>query len=102
MKLNKPIIGFLLGLVLPVLGDIIVYFILFKGQMSFSEYIGMFGKMFSTYHDPLLPKAMSLSMIMQLVPFIYFTNKHYDLGARGVFSATILWAVLIVLIRFVW
>jgi hypothetical protein len=102
MKVNKPIFGFIMGLILPVLGNIIIYFILFRTQMSFNEFANMYSKMFSPYHDTLLPKAMSLGLLIQLVPFIYYTNKHLDLTARGLLSATILYFVLIVLLRFVW
>jgi hypothetical protein len=102
MKVNKPILGFIIGLILPILGDILVYFILFRTQMSFGQYANMYTKVFSSLHDTLLPKAMSLGVLINIAPFMFYTNKRLDNTARGIFSATILYATLILLLRFVW
>jgi hypothetical protein len=47
-------------------------------------------------------KVFSLSMLANLAPFIFFNSKRYDHAARGVFIATMLYVVFIVLVRYVW
>jgi len=97
MKVNKPILGFIIGLLLPLLGDMIVYFILFRTQMNFSEYLQIF-----KYDHTDASKAMSLGLLINIFPFIYYTNKRLDNTARGILSATILYFVVIVLLKYVW
>jgi hypothetical protein len=47
-------------------------------------------------------KVLTLGLLINLVPFVYFVFKHLDYALRGVFIATMLYALLIVLIMFVW
>jgi hypothetical protein len=97
MNRNVPILGFFIGLLLPFIGDVIVYFILFHSQMSFNEYLQIF-----KYSHTDAAKAMSLGLLINLAPFIYYTNKRLDHTARGILSATILYFVIIVLLKYVW
>jgi hypothetical protein len=46
--------------------------------------------------------VLSLSLLANAIPFIFYTNRRLDLTARGILVATILYAVLIVLLRYVW
>jgi hypothetical protein len=43
-----------------------------------------------------------LSLLANLVPFVWFTSKRLDFWARGVFIATMIYVLFIVLIKFVW
>ena len=45
---------------------------------------------------------LSLCLLANAIPFIYYTNKRLDHTARGIFIATMLYAVLIVLLKWVW
>lgn len=96
MKRNVSALGFIIGLILPVIGFFIVYLILFH-NLAFGD----FTKYLMHAHDK-AAMVISLAIIINVAPFIYFTNKRLDLSARGVFIATMLYAVLIVLLRFVW
>ncbi len=97
MKYNVPIVGFIIGLLLPIIGYAIVYFI-FKnnGQdlIQFTKLHWANGKNFS--------KLLTLSILINLIPFVYCNSKRYDYISRGVFIATMLYVVFIVLIMFVW
>lgn len=96
MKRNLPIIGFIIGAVLPLAGMAIVYFILFR-EVPFDRFL--------TYmkHDHrIAAKVLTLSILINLLPFLYFTRRRLDYTARGVLVATILYAVFIILLRFVW
>ena len=96
MRLNRPIIGFFLGLVMPVIGFLVVFVIRARGAdlMSFLEDLLRFPKIAAL--------VVSLSILANLIPFIYFTNRRLDYAAKGVFIATMLYVVLILLLRFVW
>lgn len=96
MKRNVPILGLIIGLLLPILGVFIIYLIKFHG-VSFGEFLkAMFssGKVAST--------VLSLAILINIIPFIFYTNRRLDYTARGIFIATMLYAVLYVLLKFVW
>jgi hypothetical protein len=97
MKRNVAALGLFLGLLMPAIGVLILFVVKFQSEGSLSNYImaifnnGKFGFM-----------VLSLSLLLNLIPFLYFTNKRLDLSARGVLIATMLYAVLMVLLRYVW
>lgn len=96
MKRNVPILGLIIGILFPMIGVLIMYLVRFKG-VPFGEYItnlfnnGKLGSM-----------VLSLSTLLNIIPFLYYTSKRLDLTARGILVATMLYAVLFVLIKFVW
>ena len=97
MKRNVPIFGLLIGLLTPVVGFIIVYFIF----RSSAQPLGDFTRNLVNNHD-MASKVLSLSLLLNLLPFILYTNKRLDYTARGILVATILYAVFIILIKYVW
>jgi hypothetical protein len=96
MKINNPVLGFIIGALAPVLGFFIVFLIFREGQT-----LGGFMNWLMGSHQ-MLAKVLTLSVLANLLPFMYMTSKRIDLAARGVLSATIIYAVFIVLIKFVW
>jgi hypothetical protein len=97
MKRNVPIFGFVIGLFAPVLGLLIVFLILGGNNDGFGDF----------FNDVLRNRTLgalyiTLSLLINLVPFIYYTNKRLDQTARGILVATMLYAVLVVLIKYVW
>lgn len=96
MNRNVPIFGFVIGLIFPLLGLLVMYLIKFSGT-PFSSFIQIL-----TQDYKLASSVLSLSLMAEAIPFIYYTNKRLDLTARGILIATVLYAVLIVLLRFVW
>lgn len=96
MGRNNPIVGFILGLIGPVIGLFIMKFIWFRHD-SISEYSNML-----IHTKDTMFKIFSLSMLVNLAPFIFFNSKRHDHAARGVFIATMLYVVFIVLVRYVW
>lgn len=97
MKRNVPFLGFILGLIFPMLGLVIMYFAWFHNGNTFSSYLHLL----LNQHD-LGAKVLTLSLILNLIPFIFYTSKRLDYTARGILSATILYGVLIILLKFVW
>ncbi len=97
MKRNVPIFGFFIGVLLPILGLFIVYLIMggySNGMMDF------FRDMLNNSSSAAL--YLTLALLINIVPFIFYTNKRLDLTARGILVATVLYGVLIVLIKYVW
>ena len=96
MKRDVPILGFLIGLFLPVIGVFIMYLLWGHG-----ESFGSFLHSLMNLRD-LASKVFTLGLLINLIPFVYCVFKRYDYTMRGIVVATILYAVLIVLIKFVW
>ncbi|MBX2905288.1 MAG: hypothetical protein KF744_04570 [Taibaiella sp.] len=96
MRLNVPIVGFLIGILLPLLGFAVVYALWFNGR-DFNSVMSML------LHDKRIsPKVLTLSLLANLIPFVIFNTKRLDYAMKGVVIATMLYALLIVLIMFVW
>lgn len=96
MKRNVSLLGFIIGAILPLLGVIIVYMLLFKGA-GMSDIVRNITRDFDV-----TAKVLSLAIIINVIPFIFYTNNRLDLTARGILIATMLYAVLIVMLKFVW
>ena len=96
MKRNVPILGLVIGLIFPMLGMLVMYLVKFTGT-PFGEFIQSM-----VNNHQLAAMVLSLSLLANAIPFIYYTNKRLDLTARGILIATMLYAVLIVLLKFVW
>lgn len=95
MRLNQPIVGFLIGLVMPLLGFVVVYFVLGSGHNSLSTFF-----QYVMGAPKVMAKVLSLSILANIIPFLYFTRRRLDYAARGIFIATVLYAVAIVLLKF--
>lgn len=96
MRRNIPMIGFLIGIVLPVVGFMITKFIFFKHDSLNSVITSL------THNHKDAAKVLTLSILINLLPFLYFMKKRLDYTMNGVVVATMLYAVFIVLIMFVW
>jgi hypothetical protein len=81
---------------MPLIGVVIMYFVKFP-EASFGNYIST---LFS--NGKLGSMILSLSSLLNIIPFLYYTNKRLDLTARGVLIATMLYFVLFLLLKFAW
>ncbi|GAA4451045.1 MAG: hypothetical protein QM743_11420 [Chitinophagaceae bacterium] len=97
MRRDIPIVGFIVGALVPLLGFLVVYFIFRGGSQSLENFITNYWKDNRTF-----AKLMTLSLLANLIPFVYCNSKRYDYISRGIFIATMLYVVLIVLLMFVW
>ena len=96
MKRNVPVFGLLIGLVTPLIGFVIMYFI-WGHSMAFGEFV----RTLVNNHD-MASKVLSLALLLNLLPFSLYTRKRLDYTARGILVATVLYAVFIILIKYVW
>jgi len=95
MRLNYPLSGLLVGIILPMLGIVLLYFIMFN-QYTFMGYINNIFK-----DGDLAAKVLSLALIANVLPIMYFSRKQYDYAIRGLMSAFVLYAFIICYLKFV-
>ncbi len=96
MRKNVPIVGFIIGLLLPILGFAIMYMVWFRGSKLGSVLNAM------THDHKMASRVLTMSLLINLVPFVYCNSKRLDYTMRGIVIATMLYALLIVLVMFVW
>jgi hypothetical protein len=96
MKRNNAVLGLVIGLLFPVFGLVVMYFIWFRGNP-----VDEVARNLIASHD-LTFRVLSLSLIANLLPFSYYNTKRLDNSTRGVLIATILYFVFLVLIKYVW
>jgi hypothetical protein len=96
MKRNVSVLGFIIGLLLPLLGIYIVYLVKFGGETlaSFFQLL--------VHNTDVAASVLSLSVLVNIIPFIYYTNRRLDLTARGILISTLLYGVVFILLKFVW
>ena len=95
MRLNQPIVGLFIGLLTPLLGFVIVYFILGQG-MGLGQFVGRIKVMPSE-----AAKVISLSVLANLLPFLYFNRRRLDQTVKGIVIATILYMAAFLYVKFV-
>lgn len=97
MKRDLPIVGFIVGALLPLLGFLIVFLIFKNGEQSVGDFIR------STWpNNKTFAKILTLSILINLVPFVYCNYKRLDYTSRGIFISTMLYVVFIILLMYVW
>ena len=90
---NKFWIGLALGMVLPLVVFCFVYLFGYSKTL-FGEFVK------KAFDMGALPKFLSLCVISNLTGFYFFLNKEYWYATRGVITATLLYTLAIVLIKF--
>ena len=95
MRINQPIVGLIIGLFMPFIGFIVVYFILGRGM-------GLDGFMSHLKASPsAASKVISLSVLANLLPFLYFNRRRLDQTVKGIVIATILYMVAFIYVKYV-
>jgi len=92
-RYNNIRLGLVLGLLAPMLGFVIVYLIAFRG-MSFNDYL----ELLSYRHK--LSSVISLSVVPNLLLFFIFIWLNYLYSARGVLASTLIFAVIVIITKF--
>lgn len=95
MNKDHLIIGLIAGILLPSIGCFIYYCIVFMPQhVSLIDFLHL---VFDNKQN--IPKIISLSLLANLPVFIYFKNRRCDKSMKGIFIATLLYALLIILYK---
>ncbi len=93
-KCNKLYIGLLIGMILPLITSYAIFYFRFGDTLSFKQFV-----------DGLLrlqgfTKLLSLSVIPNLLFFLIAIKLERLLAARGIVTATLVYAIVVVVLRF--
>lgn len=96
-RYDKTILGFVIGLVLPVIGFILygVYWS-WKFFRTFSYFVNDVFLGTPTFRSSI----MSLSLLINLIPFFIFLRKERYYSARGVLAAVFVYVPFVVYFKF--
>jgi hypothetical protein len=92
-KFDKTITGVISGLLLPFVVGILVY--LFRANdISIAEYVSRIHVMNITTH------AISLCVFPNVVIFLIYNRLDMLKACRGVLAVTIVWAIIVFIVKF--
>jgi hypothetical protein len=86
-------LGLILGLIGPILGLIILYFIKFPSS-KFSDFLDVF-----LNTNRLITSIGSLSLLANVVLFTIYLNTHRDQTAKGIFIMTLIYGIGILVLK---
>ena len=95
LKKDNLKLGLVLGLLGPILGLVVVYFIKY-GELSFSDFFELFINTKS-----MITAIGSLSLLANVVLFTLYVNTHRDNTAKGIFIITLIYGIAILLLKVV-
>ena len=95
MKKDNLIFGLILGFITPLFGLTIYYFLgFYKHDVGVGEYLDYFRQ------RKFLTAVGSLALIANTVVFSIYVNRRYQ-TARGIFAATMVYAIIVLLIKII-
>jgi hypothetical protein len=95
LKKDNLRLGLVLGLIGPVIGLIIIYYLMFPSY-SFREFLDAVQS-----EKRLIAKIGSLSLLVNAISFFIYINTHKDYTAKGIFIITLIYGVGILLVKLI-
>jgi len=92
-KIDNVKLGFILGIIAPVITMIIIYLVKFT-EYNLKELIDLL------VAKKVFTKIISLCVIPNLALFYIFLNKNYYRATRGIIAATIIFAIFVFITKF--
>lgn len=86
-------LGLALGLVGPLLGLVIIYFVKFPSY-GFKEFLEYFMN-----DNRLITSIGSLSLLVNVILFTLYVNTHRDETAKGIFIITLIYGIGILILK---
>jgi hypothetical protein len=97
LKQDKLSLGILLGLLTPGIAFFIYYLAVFLPRdLTLADFFVMLKN-----NKQLIPKIISICLLANGVVFYLYTRKRRDLTARGIFLITLLYAIVILLLKII-
>jgi len=93
-KCNKLYIGIIIGLILPMIMSVVLYLSVYKGQLEFITFLDRLIERGS------IGKLLSISVLPNLIVFFVAINLDRLLAARGIVTATLVYAVVVLVFKF--
>jgi uncharacterized membrane protein len=88
-------LGVILGFLAPVLGLFVYYFLAFYSlKVTLTEFLGYLKE-----YKTLLTGVSSISLVANAVLFTVFINSRRDKTAKGIFLATLVYGIAVLLIK---
>jgi hypothetical protein len=95
LKKDNIRFGLLLGFLGPLLGMMIYYFVAFYSHhVSFTEFLG-----YMRQYKSLLTAVSSISLVANAVLFTFYVNARKDQTIKGIFLATLVYGIGVLLIK---
>lgn len=88
-------LGIILGLLAPFISLIIYYYVKFS-SVTFREFFS-----FLHSHKDQITAVSVPCLLLNIVLFTYYINSHRDLTAKGIFAATLIYAIAALLFKFI-
>jgi hypothetical protein len=89
-------LGLVLGLVAPIISLVIYYFVKFYPTFSMRDFI-----FFLRTNKSQITAVSVPCLVANIALFTYYINSHKDSTAKGIFAATIIYAIVALLFKFV-
>lgn len=94
LKKDNLRFGMLLGLLAPIVSLVIYYFVKFYPLYS----VGDFFFFLRTNRSQITAVSVPC-LVLNIALFTFYINSHKDLTAKGIFAATLIYAVLALVIK---
>jgi len=89
-------LGLVLGLIAPIFSLVIYYFVQFYPLYSIRDFFG-----FMQTNKSQVTAISVPCLLLNIVLFTVYINSHRDKTAKGVFAATLIYAIVALLFKFV-
>ncbi len=93
LKKNSLKLGLVIGLIAPLFGLVILYFLKFPSY-AFGDFLGYFLK-----ENRLITSLGSLCLLANVVFFTIYINTNRDETAKGIFIITLIYGISILLLK---
>ncbi len=93
---NNPVFGFILGILVPLFGILLLFVIKYMPQnVSLAEFIYLLKT-----NKPNISKVISLGLIASIPLITYYKNRKLFKTLKGIFAAILLYALIAVAFKF--
>ena len=89
-------LGLLLGLVAPIISLVIYYFVKFYPTFSIRDFF-----FFLQTNKTQITAVSVPCLVLNIALFTYYINSHKDNTAKGIFTASLIYAILALLFKFI-
>ena len=94
-KIDNIWLGLLIGLIVPIVGSGLYYLIQFSRLATLKEFV-----YYLSTNRTLVTAMLSVSLVGNIAIFTLFINSRKDQAAKGIFIATVLYAVASLIWKF--
>ena len=95
LKRDNLKFGLLLGFIAPILSLVVYYFVKFYPHFSVKQFL------YFLRNNPGQISAIAVPcLVLNIALFTYYINSHLDNTAKGIFTTTLIYAIITLIIKF--